>query len=1279
MLTRLYLRTSGSKELAFFVEHKRRFSTRARQILRELVQVIPDGKVTLRPTLRGNVVQVGPRMSMVSPWSSSAVEILEGCGIKAERFEMLRRVVVPAGADSADLFDRMTEQLYPKQISTFERKMEIPKVEIVSVLQEGKDALRQLSLELGLGFDEQDVGIYHHLFVDILKRNPTNVELFVLGQVNSNHCRHLDWNAIWTIDGKVMSETFFDLIKKPWQADPGNALVAFHDNSSVIAGYPIRVAMPKYPWKSSEYVIITVHADGTLTFETHNFPTGVAPYPGAGTGTGGRMRDQKAVGIGGRLLAACAGVLTANLNLPGYKLPWEKRDQKYPPNLATAASIQRLASDGACDYNNPVGEPVILGCKRAVEMRLPTGVTSDGKKVPSRRVAWLKPILSSGGIGYIRRGHVKKLKPQKDWVIVMIGGEARDVGFGGGSASSQTSGANKPKLDYHAVQRADPETAIRDHRVIDACIACGRRNPICVIHDQGAGGVVNNLIELVDPIGGLIHAGKIRLGDQYLPFIVRLGAEYQERYGLLLKPEGLALFKRICRREKCSVEVLGKITGDGKFVVYNNIKDDVKKPIDFTLSDVMADMPRKKFSDWTVRNNFAPLVLPSTATIKSMLNRVLRNLAVASAEMYTLKGDRAVGGLVVGQQHCGSVNLPVADCGVMALSHFSDRGMVFSMGEQPLKLMLNPAAGARMSAAEAMLNMAGTLVTSIRDMKSSVNWMWALKYLGEAAAQVKALEALSEFMVGLGAPIRGKDSSSMITTFNGETVPCPREVMVTMKAMMPDVRKFVTPDIKRPGRSDLLLIDLGLGKNRMGGSILGQCYNQWGNDCPDIEPELLKRTFDAIQELVARDMILSYHDRSDGGLIVTLLEMAFAGNCGFFAAPRGHDLWEALFSEEAGAVLETSTAVTYQVIDVLKSFGVPAVVVGRTIQEKAIELLSGSKPVFNESMESLRQTWRETSHQLRLQQVNPECALAEKRNTRGRLGISYVFPKGWDGKAQFKVRRTRNQPRVAILREIGTNSTEEMNASLMMAGFRTQDVAMRDLEIGALKNLNKFSVLAVCGGFSDGDVLGSARGWAAKILYNEKLRRMFWEFLARDDTLSYWVCNGAQLAGHLGWIPYLPEHWRAPSVKSHPIFTYNTSQKFESRWSLVGIFGEHLPIMLQGLEGCRLGVHTDHGEGRFRCSNGRLFKKMLKEQLFPLRFVSDTGKIAEEKDYPANPNGSPLGITSMCSLNRRHFVAMTHIERASQMRQWQYIPEDMRELEFSPWIRAFENMRNWYR
>lgn len=1270
VLTRFYLRVSETQELCFVIEHEREFSRLERDIVRSLVCVIPDATVTARPSLTGRVVQVGPRRSMVSPWSSSAVEILEGCGVKAQRFEMLKRYAVPKGADAnvfaATLFDRMTQEVYNKPFSTFERPVKIPKVEIVPVLEKGPEALRQISKRDGLGFDEQDIEIYYRLFAEKLKRNPTNALTFLLGQANSNHCRHTDWNAEWTIDGVVQRETLFQLIKMPYIANNGNTLVAFHDNSSVIRGFLVRMLVPIYPWTSSEYMIVTVHADGTLTVETHNHPCGIAPHPGAGTGTGGRMRDGGAVGTGGRLGAALAAFLVGNLNLPGYRLPWEKMRQKYPADLVAAAEIIRLASDGACEYNNPVGEPVILGCSRSVEMEMPDGT----------RRAWLKPIMASGGIGIIRREHVYKKPLEKGMIIVHFGGPAFDIGFGGGSASSQASGDNKAGLDWRSVQRDDPEMAIRDNRVIRGCIAMGKENPIYLIHDQGAGGVLNVLMELSAPLGAVIYAGKIRLGDKYLAFVVRIGAEYQECYGVALRPEGLPIFRKICKREGCPLEVLGRVTGNGRFVIYNNIKGDCKKPIDVSLNDVLEGMPQKKFSDKHVYHHFTPLQLPERAAIRSALNRVLRNIAVASKEHYTLKGDRSVGGLVVLQQHCGPANLPVADCGIIALSPFSREGQVFSLGEQPLKMMIDPAAGARMTVAETMLNMAPAVITSVDDIVSSVNWMWAMKYPGEAAAIFDACRAVSQFAIqGCGKPVRGKDSSSMVKKFGGETVPCPRELMITMQAMMPDARKFVTPDIKNPASSMLMLVDLGLGKNRMGGSILGQCYNQWGNDCPDIEADLLRRAFMAFQELVSRNLILSYHDRSDGGLIITLLEMAFAANCGLSVQLKSSDLFGALFSEESGAVIEVAPENCASAVKVFSRFCVPLEHIGSPTEQKTVRVyINGGRPVFSESMLSLRQTWRETSYQIRRLQINPDCALAERRNTRNRSSISYAMPDNWNGQASFSLMHPSRRLKVAVLRGRGTNSDDEMVASFRMAGFRTFDVAMKDIESGAVRNLNEFSVLAPCGGFSDGDVLGSARGWAAKILRNERLFRIFLEFMRREDTLSYWVCNGAQLAGQLGWIPHLPEDGQPG--KGHPLFTYNTSRKFEARWSLVEI-GETPAVMTHGLRGLRLGVHVAHGEGRAYSSDKRILQKAVEDGLTPFRFVDDNGRVTEK--YPFNPNGSPFGITSFCTPDGRHLAAMPHLERSVQMRQWQYVPPCLKHLENSPWLQAFENMRRWFK
>jgi len=1269
MMTKLYLRISQKQELCFLIEHRQAFNNRAMEIVRRLAQIIPEGKVTSKPTLLGRVVQTGPRISTLTPWSSSATEILDGCGIRSERFEVLHRYAVPKGVDkhkfAQSLFDPMTEQVYDCLISTFNKKVKIPKVRTVPILEKGRDALREISEDLGLGLDSQDIENFYHLFAEAMGRNATDAEMFVLGQALSDHCRHKVFNGIWTIDGVVQKETLFDLIRKPYNARPGNALVAFHDNSSVIRGFPVRMAVPKRPWTSSEYVIVTVHADGTLTFETHNHPTAISPFPGAATGTGGRMRDGVAVGIGGRLLAACAGFFTGHLNLKGYKLPWEKSGQKYPPNLATAADIQRLASDGACGYNNPGGEPVIVGCGRSAEMVMPDGT----------RRSWFKPIMASGGIGMVRREHIHKAKPKPGMLIVMIGGPAFNIGFGGGSASSQVSGDNKVIHDFKSVQRGDPEMAIRNHLVIKACIAMGIRNPIRLLHDQGAGGVMNVLIELVEMIGGKVYAGKIRLGDMYLPFIVRLGAEYQERYGLLLDPAGLKLFLTICKREHCPVEVLGEITGDGKFTVYNDIKGDHPKPIELELSRVMTGMPPKQYTDNHVVMDFPQLRLPANASIRSALNRVLRNLAVSSKEHYTLKGDRSVGGLVVQQQHCGPANLPVADSGVVALSPFNKEGQVFSIGEQPLKLTLDPMAGARMAFAEATLNMAGSLITSWKDIVSSVNWMWAALHPGEGAAMFDACGALSKFMMAFGRAVRGKDSCSMKVKFNGEEVPGIRQVMITMQAMMRDVGKVVTPDIKAPGRSGLWLIDLGFGKNRMGGSILAQCYGQFGKECPDIDPDPLGRAFNAIQELVRRDLILAYHDRSDGGLIVTLSEMAFTGNCGIALGFKSSDIIASLFAEEAGAVIEVrEDGSIAAVMEVMNRFGLKLDFVGNTIAKNKVSIMNYDSSVFEETMTSLRQTWRETSYQLRKLQINPDCALAEKRNTRVRPGISYVMPKDWDGRAQRKVHRMSKQPKVAILREMGTNSEEEMVASFIMAGFQPVNVAMSDLVNGTVKNFNQFSVLAACGGFSNGDVLGSARGWAMKILYNAKLHRIFWQFMKRQDVLSYWTCNGAQLALQLGWFPYLPEDGRP--VQGHPVFTYNASRKFEARWPLVGV-QESPSIMLRDLVGCRLGVHVAHGEGRFSCRDRRLIARILKDKLAPVRFVDDNGIVTE--DYPFNPNGSPLGITGLTTPDGRHTIAMPHFERSVQMRQWQYVPENIKRLEFSPWLRGFEAMRNFYK
>ncbi len=770
-----------------------------------------------------------------------------------------------------------------------------------------------------------------------------------------------------------MPETLMEIVQSTLKANPTNSIIAFKDNSSGIRGCDpwLWTIKPKEPGKPTPFhpKMVTYHI--ILTAETHNFPTGVAPFPGAETGTGGRIRDIQATGRGGLVVAGTAGYCVANLLIPGYDLPWEHKDAAYPLSLASPLQIEIRASNGASDYGNKFGEPVIAGFTRSFDQRLPN----------NERWAWIKPIMFTGGIGQIDDLHIDKGEAKKGILIVQIGGPAYGIGIGGGSASSKLQGDNTENLDFNAVQRGDAEMEQKMNRVIRACVEMGEKNPIVSVHDQGAGGPANVLKELVEKAGGKIELRRIKLGDSTLSVLEIWIAEYQERCGFLIDPSRIDEFKVICEREKVNCEVLGEVTGDGRFVVHDELDDST--PVNLDLMKVLGNMPQKTFKDERIEPKHEPLQLTGV-TLEEALDRVLRNITVGSKRFLTNKVDRSVTGLIVKQQCCGPLQLTVGDVGVIAQSHFGLTGAATSIGEQPIKMLVNPKAGARMAVAEALTNLVLAKITALEDVKVSANWMWAPKLPGEGAALYDAACAMRDIMIQLGIAVDGgKDSLSMATRVGDEIVKSPRELVISAYAAMPDVRDVITPDIKKPGESRLLFLYLAGFTNRLGGSILAQVHGQIGDESPDIDdPDLLKRGFLAVQSLISHNLILSGHDRSDGGLITTLLEMAFAGNCGLQVEAYWleKNIIPYLFSEEAGLVIEYDPKKTGEIMEIFRSYKLGAYVkdIGRTLKEKDIKIrmLSGGEYItmFQEDMRVLRQLWEETSHQLECLQVNPECA-----------------------------------------------------------------------------------------------------------------------------------------------------------------------------------------------------------------------------------------------------------------------------------------------------------------
>ena len=1236
-----------------------------------LRQLLADGFVSetlsanpIRPEGR-EVVELGPRMNFATAYSTNIVAICQTCGLeKVTRIERSRRYLLPSGVDKGcfirEHHDRMTECLYDQPLETFETGILPEPVFEIPLLEKGPNALLEIP---GLAMDEWDRNLYHDYFVKEERRNPTIVEIRDLDNANSEHSRHGYFKGKQLINGVVMPETLMDIVKSTLKANPSNSIIAFKDNSSGIKGYDCWTILPEQPGKPAPFKSQKVQYHIVFTAETHNFPTGVAPFPGAETGTGGRIRDVQATGRGGLVVAGTAGYCVANLLIPGYDLPWENEDFSYPSSLAPSLAVEIRASDGASDYGNKFGEPVVLGFTRSFDQKLPSG----------ERWGWIKKIMFTGGIGQIDARHIEKGEAQNGMLIVQVGGPAYGIGLSGGSASSKLQGENEEELDFNAVQRGDAEMEQKMNRVIRACIEMGDHNPIVSAHDQGAGGPANVLKELVEKAGGKIELRRIKLGDPTLSVLKIWIAEYQERCGFLIHPGRMEEFKSICEREKVNCEILGEVTGDGRFVVHDE-KDD-STPVNLNLAKVLGNMPQKTFKDERMEGSLKPLELAEGLSVEEALSRVLRNLAVGSKRFLTNKVDRSVTGLIARQQCCGPLQLTVGDVAVIAQSHFGLTGAATSIGEQPIKMLVNPKAGARMAVGEALTNIVWAQISRLQDIKCSANWMWAPKLPGEGAALYDAVCAMRDLMIQLGIAVDGgKDSLSMATRVGDEIVKSPRELVISAYATMPDITKVVTPDIKNPGNSQLIFIEIANHKSRLGGSALAQVYGQVGNESPDVDdPEMLKRAFHAIQKLISENLILSGHDISDGGIITTFLEMAFAGNCGLRIQMDGP--WrplERLFAEELGAIIECHRNDVGKVLEVLDSFHLSSTLIGDTTKEKKILVTYHSQKVLESSMCVLREQWEETSYHIERLQMNSQCADEERKNIFDRKGPSYRIP--------FKPKPTpapifeaKDKPEVAILREEGSNGDREMTSAFYQAGFSPWDVTMNDLISGRM-TLSRFRGLVAVGGFSYADVPESAKGWAAAIRFNERLRKMFDDFYHRSDTFSLGVCNGCQLFALLGWVP-----WLGISDHQQPRFVQNVSGRFESRWVTVKIL-ESPAIMFKGMADSTLGIWVAHGEGRLHFPDPTLMDEVLNKKLVPLVFVDDEGRVDGKisKSYPFNPNGSPFGITGLCTSDGRHLAMMPHPERSFLKWQWAWLPGDLNDgVKESPWIQMFQNARAW--
>ena len=1219
-----------------------------------------------------------PRPGTISPWSSKATDIAHVCGLDAvRRIERgtLYTLRAAGGLNRAQLtalgavmHDRMTEAL-GFELADAERLFahEVPRpLERVALGNDGRAALRSADARLGLALSSDEIDYLVDAY-QRLARDPTDVELMMFAQANSEHCRHKIFNADWIVDGAAQPKSLFAMIRNTHAKSPAGVLSAYRDNAAVIEG-TVAERLFADPL-THRYGSALEPVDIVMKVETHNHPTAISPFPGAATGSGGEIRDEGATGRGAKPKAGLTGFTVSNLRIPGFAQPWETPEAK-SPRIATPLEIMLDGPLGAAAFNNEFGRPGIVGYFRTYEQRVagdPPGVARG----------YHKPIMLAGGLGNIRRMHVEKNDVPPGAQLVVLGGPAMLIGLGGGAASSLGSGSSAADLDFASVQRGNPEMQRRAQEVIDRCWALGDANPILLIHDVGAGGLSNAVPEAIahSHRGGTVELRTIPTDEPGLSPLELWCNEAQERYVLCIDPARMPVFERLCARERCPVAVIGSISDDGELTVTDRLT--ATQPVAMPI-DVLLGKPPKMTRRGTRRRRPQELLATEAIEPRDAAYRLLRLPTVADKSFLVTIGDRSVGGLISRDSMVGRYQVPVSDCAVTLAGYTTHAGEAMAVGERtPVALLDGPASG-RLAVAEAITNIAAADIGALGDVKLSANWMAAAGDAHEDATLFDTVRAVGEELcpaLGVAIPV-GKDSLSMRSAWSepaGErAVWAPVSLVVSAFAPVRDARRTLTPELRLDaGPTKLLLIDLGRGRNRVGGSCLAQVYGVLGSEPADLdEPGLLRGFFAAIRAAADRDLLLAYHDRSDGGLFVTLAEMAFASGAGLDvelppAAAATRDPVAALFAEELGAVVQVRDADLDAVRQLLAEHGLAAYshVLGQPLVPRTFRVGQDGRDVLSESVTELRRAWSETSFRLREMRDDPECAREEFATLADAddpgLSARLSFDPAADVAAPFIARGAR--PAVAILREQGVNSQVEMAAAFGRAGFAAEDVHMTDVLAGRVR-LGGYPVLVACGGFSYGDVLGAGEGWAKSILFNPRAREEFAAFFARPDTLALGVCNGCQMLAALRELIPGSEHW--------PRFLRNRSEQFEGRLSLVEVLGSASPF-LAGMAGSRMPVAVAHGEGRAEFGEAGDYAALVARGGVALRHVDSRGRPASS--YPANPNGSPGGIAGITSADGRVTLTMPHPERVFRAAQNSWRPREWGED--SGWMRLFRNAR----
>jgi phosphoribosylformylglycinamidine synthase len=1239
--------------------------------------------LTYGPTIEehepvGQFILVTPRPGTISPWSSKSTDIAHNCGLnKIARLERGISYYIDAAELNDEqksqlsslIHDRMMETLFNDyaQAEQLFASAEPGKFTSIDVMSGGRVALEKANIELGLALADDEITYLSDNFKQ-LGRNPNDIELYMFAQANSEHCRHKIFNADWTIDGVKQPKSLFKMIRNTHEINPDYVLSAYKDNAAVMVGSEGGRFFPdpltnEYGYHHEDIQIL-------MKVETHNHPTAISPYPGAATGSGGEIRDEGATGIGSKPKAGLVGFSVSNLRIPGFEQPWET-DFGKPSRIVTALDIMMEGPLGGAAFNNEFGRPAILGYFRTYEEQVNS---FNGLEVRG----YHKPIMLAGGLGNIRDEHVQKGEICVGANLIALGGPAMNIGLGGGAASSMASGQSAENLDFASVQRENPEMERRCQEVIDKCWQLGQDNPILFIHDVGAGGLSNAFPELVSDGG---RGGNFELRN--VPNDERSMApheiwcnESQERYVLAVSDERLAEFETICTRERAPFAVVGRATEEEHLTVTDSHHNNT--PIDLPL-DVLLGKTPKIIKDVQSSKETGKTLDLGGISISEAADRLLRLPTIAEKTFLITIGDRSVTGMVNRDQMVGPWQVPVADCGVTASALDSYHGEAMSLGERTPVALLNYGASARLAIAESLTNIAGTDIGDLNRIKLSANWMSPAGHPGEDAGLYEAVKAVGEELcpaLGLTVPV-GKDSMSMKTQWNenGEdkSVTSPLSLIITAFGRVEDIRKTVTPELRTDqGETRLVAIDLSGGKNRLGGSCLAQVYKQLGTETPDVDnAEHLKGFFNAMQTLVRDEKLIAYHDRSDGGLFTTIAEMAFAGHTGVdvdISSLKGSDL-EVLFSEELGAVIQIRESDVDDIHAIFEQHGILTLCtdVGRLNDYDMITFKRNDSVVLENTRTYFRTVWAETTLKMQAMRDNPECAQQEfdvKFDTEDPgLNTELTFDINEDIVADLIAKDAQHitNPKIAILREQGVNSHVEMAASFDRAGFIAIDVHMSDILSGRT-DLANFNGLVACGGFSYGDVLGAGEGWAKSILFNANAREMFKTFFHREDTFSLGVCNGCQMLSNLKEIIPGSENW--------PHFVQNKSERFEARFSLVEI-QESPSIFFKGMEGSRMPIAVSHGEGHAEFASEEAIGTANDSGNVSMRFVDNYGEVTET--YPANPNGSPDGITALTTTDGRVTIMMPHPERVFRTVANSWHPDEWQED--SPWVRMFRNAR----